>query len=43
MVDQKTVNTVAARYQKPDLKRCIWQMVDSFVPYLISWYLMYLS
>jgi acyl-lipid omega-6 desaturase (Delta-12 desaturase) len=43
MVDQKTVNAIVARYQKPDLKRCIWQMVDSFVPYLISWYLMYLS
>jgi omega-6 fatty acid desaturase (delta-12 desaturase) len=43
MVDKKTVNAVVSRYQKPDLKRCIWQMVNSFVPYLISWYIMYLS
>lgn len=43
MVDKKTVNALVARYQKPDLKRCIWQMVNSFVPYLISWYLMVLS
>jgi len=43
MVDKKTVNAIVSRYQKPDLKRCIWQMVDSFVPYLLSWYLMYLS
>lgn len=43
MVDKKTVNAIVARYQKQDLKRCIWQMVDSFLPYLNSWYIMYLS
>jgi omega-6 fatty acid desaturase (delta-12 desaturase) len=43
MVDKKTVNAIVVKYQKPDLKRCIWQMINSFVPYLISWYIMVLS
>jgi omega-6 fatty acid desaturase (delta-12 desaturase) len=43
MIDNKAVKAIVVKYQKPDLKRCIWQMVDSFVPYLLSWYIMYLS
>jgi omega-6 fatty acid desaturase (delta-12 desaturase) len=43
MVDKKTVKTIVSRYQKPDLKRSAWQMVNSFIPYFVSWYLMYLS
>ena len=29
-----------ARYQKPDLRKAIWQLVDTFVPYLALWALM---
>jgi omega-6 fatty acid desaturase (delta-12 desaturase) len=43
MVDKKAVNAIVAKYRKPDLKRSTWQMVNSFVPYLLSWYLMVLS
>ncbi len=34
---------IIAKYQTPQLRRSIWQIVNSFVPYLILWYLMQLS
>ncbi len=34
---------IIAKYQTPHLRRSIWQIVNSFVPYLILWYLMQLS
>lgn len=43
MLDEKNVKAKVGGYQKPDLKRSTWQMVNSFMLYLISWYLMYLS
>jgi len=43
MIDNKKLQTILARYKKPDLKRSTWQIIDSFIPYLISWYLMVLS
>ena len=30
-------------YQNPDFKRSIWQIANSFIPYLILWFLMVLS
>lgn len=33
----------AQRYQRPDAWRSAWQVVSSFLPYLLLWYLMLLS
>jgi omega-6 fatty acid desaturase (delta-12 desaturase) len=30
-------------YQQPDLKRSLWQIINTFVPFFIVWYLSYLS
>jgi omega-6 fatty acid desaturase (delta-12 desaturase) len=43
MIDKKELPRILARYRTPDLKRSAWQMINSFVLYGISWYLMYLS
>ena len=32
-----------ARYQNPDLKRSLWQVANSVVPFFLLWYLMYRS
>jgi omega-6 fatty acid desaturase (delta-12 desaturase) len=32
---------IVAAYQSPDLKRSVWQLVNSVVPYLALWYLAY--
>ncbi|MGD1089474.1 MAG: fatty acid desaturase [Verrucomicrobiota bacterium] len=32
-----------ARYQQPSLWRGVWQIVNSLVPYVVLWYLIYLS
>lgn len=34
---------VISKYNKPDNKKSIWQIINSLGPYLILWYLMYLS
>ncbi len=34
---------VVKKYNKPDLRRSIWQLVNTLVPYILLWYLMYLS
>lgn len=34
---------VVAKYQRPDLRRSIWQILNTFIPYFALWYLMYLS
>src|SRR5882762_8077282 len=34
---------IVARYQKPSVGRGVWQIVNTLVPYLALWYLMYLS
>lgn len=34
---------IVLRYATPDLKKSIWQIVNSLVPYIIVWYLMYKS
>lgn len=43
MIDEKKLQAVLAPYRVPDLKRSVWQMINSFVPYVVLWYLMYLS
>jgi acyl-lipid omega-6 desaturase (Delta-12 desaturase) len=34
---------VVARYHRPDWRRSVWQVVNTFIPYLVLWYLMYRS
>jgi omega-6 fatty acid desaturase (delta-12 desaturase) len=33
---------VVAKYQKPSVKRSIWQIANSAIPYVLLWYFMYL-
>ena len=32
-----------ARYERPDIRRSVWQLVNTVVPYVALWYLMYRS
>lgn len=34
---------VVSKYNKPDNRKSIWQIINSLGPYMILWYLMYLS
>jgi omega-6 fatty acid desaturase (delta-12 desaturase) len=34
---------IVALYQKPSTWRALWQIIDSIVPYVLLWYLMYWS
>ena len=34
---------IVARYQQPSTWRALWQIIDSIVPYILLWYLMYWS
>jgi omega-6 fatty acid desaturase (delta-12 desaturase) len=34
---------VVLKYNRPDLKKSIWQITNSVIPYIIMWYLMYRS
>jgi omega-6 fatty acid desaturase (delta-12 desaturase) len=34
---------IVARYQKPSVGRAVWQIVNTLVPFVGLWYLMYLS
>jgi omega-6 fatty acid desaturase (delta-12 desaturase) len=34
---------IVLKYARPDLSRSIWQVVNSLVPYIITWFLMYKS
>ncbi len=35
--------TVVKKYNRPDNVKSIWQIINSLGPYIILWYLMYLS
>jgi omega-6 fatty acid desaturase (delta-12 desaturase) len=34
---------LVSKYQKSDLQKSIWQFANTFIPFVIGWYLMYLS
>ncbi len=34
---------IIGRYNKPDVRKSIWQIINSLGPYMVLWYLMYLS
>jgi omega-6 fatty acid desaturase (delta-12 desaturase) len=38
-----TWRRLVAKYQRPNAWKSIWQVVNSFVPFFLVWYLMYLS
>ena len=31
---------IVQRYQTPTIPKSVWQMVNSFVPYFLTWFLM---
>lgn len=35
-------NTIL-KYQSPAIRKSTWQIVNSFIPFIVTWYLMYLS
>jgi acyl-lipid omega-6 desaturase (Delta-12 desaturase) len=39
----KSWQTIVMKYNRPDLRKSIWQICNSFIPYSIMWYLMYRS
>ena len=40
--DNAEWKAIVAKYQKPSLGRAIWQIVNTLVPYALTWYAMYL-
>ena len=32
--------TIVAKYAKPDLRRSLWQVANTLIPYFVLWYLM---
>jgi omega-6 fatty acid desaturase (delta-12 desaturase) len=43
MLEPQGWRQILARYQVPDTRRSIWQLVNTLVPYAVLWYLMFLS
>ena len=45
--EQKTATPrwkeVVAKYQQPPLRRGLWQLINTLIPYAALWYLMYVS
>ena len=37
------LNRILAPYQKSELRRSVWQLINTLIPYIAMWYLMYLS
>ena len=42
-VDVKAWQRLTMKYQKPELLRSAWQLLNSLVPYVLLWFLMYRS
>jgi len=42
-MDNKEWIKIVSRFNKPDVGKSIWQIINSFVPYLLLWPLMYYS
>jgi omega-6 fatty acid desaturase (delta-12 desaturase) len=43
MPEKDSWRTLVAKYQRSDLPRSIWQIINSFLPYILLWYAMYRS
>src|SRR4030067_2250168 len=42
-LDYKNLRKILARYQQPSIPRSLWQLANTLVPYMLLWYLLYLS
>lgn len=42
-LSSRELRDIVAKYQRPDLRRSIWQVLNTFIPYFLLWYLMYKS
>ncbi len=40
VADDRSWEKIIMKYNRPDLRKSIWQIVNSFVPYVVMWYLM---
>lgn len=38
--DKSTWQPIVAKYQTPNLKRSLWQIINTYIPYIIVWYIM---
>jgi omega-6 fatty acid desaturase (delta-12 desaturase) len=38
--EQVRWQTIVAKYAKPDMKRSLWQVANTLIPYFVLWYLM---
>lgn len=43
MIDTKKISAIVAGYRQPDLKRSLWQMINTFILYAAAWVIMYFS
>jgi acyl-lipid omega-6 desaturase (Delta-12 desaturase) len=41
--DEKTWEKIVMKYAHPDLGKSIWQITNSLLPYILLWFLMYIS
>ncbi len=41
--ERPTWKDLVSKYQKSDLQKSLWQFINTFIPFVIGWYLMYLS
>ncbi len=41
--DTSAWKEIVARYQRPSVPRGVWQIVNTLVPYVALWFLMYFS
>jgi acyl-lipid omega-6 desaturase (Delta-12 desaturase) len=41
--DERSWEKVIMKYNHPDIKKSLWQLSNSILPYLFTWYLMYRS
>ncbi len=42
-INDRSWEKIIMRYNKPDLRKSIWQIINSVIPYIFLWYLMYRS
>jgi omega-6 fatty acid desaturase (delta-12 desaturase) len=41
--DKAAWKAIVARFQEPSRGRAVWQIINTFIPYMLLWYLMYLG
>jgi len=41
--EKPTWTNIVSQYHNPELSKSIWQIVNTFIPYMVLWYLMYRS